>query len=163
MDLDVTSRAILVSQARLVVKIRCVRRADLVRVAVTLQAELAHARTIQQLRIRRTVRRMTRRTAFHFQRRVLENEWSLLVRMTLQTTRVGASRQTRLFELKAAVWIVTIAALHQPFEHLVMKRPAKLGLRFTVTTDTELRFTAAQHVGGQLILISPRCFRYEGV
>ena len=85
MDLDVTRGAILVSQRRLVMEIRRVRRAYLMRVAVTLEAELSHMRTRQQLRVSRTMRRMTRRTTFDFQRRMLEYEWPLLVCVTLET------------------------------------------------------------------------------
>ena len=47
--LDVASGAILVSQRRLVVEVRRVRRADLVRVTVTLETELPRSRARQQL------------------------------------------------------------------------------------------------------------------
>lgn len=137
-------------------EIGSVRRSDLVRIAVTFETELPDVRSRQQLRIRGTVRRMTRRAALDLQRRVFENERTLLVRVTLQTTGIGAGRETRLFEFEAAVCIMTIAALYLAFQHLVVKRPAKLRLRFAVTTDAELRLAATQHVCGQPVLVSPR-------
>lgn len=63
---------------------------------------------------------------------------TLLVYVTLEAGRIGASSEPRLFQLKPAVRIVTIAALHRPFQHLVMERQLKLMLRLTVTTHTEL-------------------------
>ena len=148
-NLDVTSRAILISQRRLIVKIRCVGRADLVRVTVTLETELSHARTREQFLICRTVWRVTRRAAFDLQWRMLKNEWSLLVCVTLQTPGIGSRRKARLLEFKTTVWIMTITAFDLSLQHLVMERPAKLRFCLTVTTDAELRFTAAQHVRGQ--------------
>ena len=47
MDLDVTGGAILISQRRLVMKIRSVGRADLVRIAVTFETELSRSRARQ--------------------------------------------------------------------------------------------------------------------
>src|SRR4030095_1188080 len=69
--------------------------------------------------------------------------------MTLNAGRVGTGRQSCLLCLKATVWIVTIAALHHPFQHLVMKWLVKVGLNFIVTTDAELRFSDLQQVNGR--------------
>lgn len=90
MDLDVTGGAILISQRRLVMKIRSVGRADLVRIAVTFETELPRACTSQQFRIGRTMRRVTRRAALNLQRRMLKDERSLLVCVTLQTGRISS-------------------------------------------------------------------------
>jgi len=70
-------------------------------------------------------------------------EWSLFVRMTLETSGISARCKARLLQLKAAVRIVTITALHLSFQDFVVKRPAKLCFCFTMTTDAELRLTAA--------------------
>ena len=105
------------------------------RVAVTLETELPHTRTREQFLICRTVRCMTRRAAFDLQRCMLENEWSLLIRVTLETSSISARRETRLLEFETAMRIVTIAALHLSFEHFVMKRPAELCFRLGMTTD----------------------------
>ena len=94
---------------------------------------------------------------------MLEYEWSLFIRVTLQTPRIRAGRKTRLLEFKAAVWIVAITAFHLPFKDFVMKRAAKLRLGFGVTTDAELRFAATQHVSRQQITISPGGFGCECV
>jgi len=94
---------------------------------------------------------------------MLKDEWSLFVCMTLEASGISACRKTRLLQLKAAVWIVTIAALHHPFQHLVMKRPAELGFSFSVTTDAELRLASAQHIRRQQITISSCSFGQEFV
>ena len=70
---------------------------------------------------------------------MLESEWTLLVGMTLNACRVCARCQPGLLELETAVRIVTIAALHRAFEHLVMKRFVEVGLNLVVATDAELR------------------------
>ena len=163
MDLRVTGGAILVSRRRLIMKIRSVRRPNLVRVAVTLEAELPHARTCQQFRVRRTVRRVTRRAAFNLQRRMLKYERSLLVCVTFQTPGISSCRKPRLLQFKTTMRVVTIAAFHHAFEHFVMKRPAELCFRFAVTTDAELRLTSAQHVRREHIAIASLCFRQECV
>lgn len=95
------------------------------------------------------MRRVARRTTFNLQRRVLERERSLLVRVALQTAGIDACCQTRLLELETTVRIVTIAALDQTFEHLVMKRAAELRLRFAVTIDAKLRLASFEHVRGE--------------
>ena len=162
-NLDVTGGAILISQRRLIVKIRSVGRANLMRVAVTLETELSHTRTREQFLVSRTVRRVAGRAAFDLQWRMLEDKWPLLVSVTLQTPRISAGREACLLKLKTAVRIVTITALDLSFEHLVMKRPAKLRFCLTVTTNTELRLTPAQHVYGEQIRISSCCFGQECV
>ena len=158
MNPAVTSGAILVSQRRLVVEVGRVRRANLVCVAVTFETELPDRRTRQQFRVRRAVWRVTRRTTFDLQWRVLEDKRPLLIRVTLQTTGVGTRRQTSLLQLEAAVRIVTVTTFDETFEDLVMKRPAELRLRLAVTTDAELRFAAAQHVRCDHIAVSSLCF-----
>lgn len=109
------------------------------------------------------MRRVTRRTTLHLQRSMFERKRSLLVRVTLQTACVGAGCETRLLELETTVRIMTIAALDQTFEHLVMKGPAKLRFRFAVTTDAELRLASFEHVRRQQIAISSRRFGNQRV
>ena len=43
-----------------------------------------------------------------------------------------------MFELKAAVWIVTVAAPHRAFQHFVMERQVELVLGLAVTTEAKL-------------------------
>ena len=75
---------------------------------------------------------------------MFESEWTLLVRVTLHASRIGAGCQSRLFEFKTAMRIVTITALHGAFEHLVMERQIKLVLHFGVTAHTKLRLAHFQ-------------------
>ena len=75
---------------------------------------------------------------------MLESEWTLFVCMTLYTSCVRARCESCLFELETAVRVMTIAALHRAFEHLVMKRQIELVLCFAVTTETKLGFAAFQ-------------------
>lgn len=121
-------------------------RAHAMRDAVTRQTELRHATRSQQTWIRRTVRRMTGDAPFGFHRSMLVNKRPLLVRVTLNTRGVEARRQPGLFKLKSAVRVVTIAALHRAFQHLVMERQLKLVLDFTVTAQAELRLTGGQQL-----------------
>ena len=84
------------------------------------------------------MRRVAGRASFSLERRVFVSEWSLLIGMTLYARCVCARRQPGLFELEAAVRIVTIAALHRAFENLVMKGLVEVGLNFVMATDAEL-------------------------
>ena len=104
--------------------------------AMTSQTELRYATRAQQARIGRTMRRMTRDAAVGLNRGVFVDEWSLLVRMTLDAGGVRAGRKSRLLEFEATVRIVAIAALHRTFQHLVMERQIKLVLGLGVTTQT---------------------------
>ena len=90
--------------------------------------------------------RVAGRAAFSFQRRVFEGEWTLLVRVTLDASRIRTGGQSGLLEFETSVRVVAIAALHRPFENLVMKRSVKLRLHFTMTTHTELRLSYLQHM-----------------
>ena len=78
-------------------------------------------------------------------RSMLINKRSLLVRMTLDASCVGAGRQSSLFKFETAVWVVTIAALHRTFQHLVMERQTELVLRLAMTTETKLWLAVLEH------------------
>ena len=82
--------------------------------------------------------RVTRDAPFCFDRRVLINKRTLFVCVTLDARGVHAGRQSRLFQLEPAVWIVAVAALHRAFKHLVMEGQIKLVLRLAVTTQAKL-------------------------
>ena len=84
---------------------------------------------------------VTRDASFGLDWSVLVNERTLFVCVTLDAGGIGASGQSRLFQLKSAVRVVTIAALHRAFQHFVMERQIELMLRFAVTTDAKLRLT----------------------
>lgn len=65
---------------------------------------------------------------------MLEDEWALLIYMTLETTRISANRKSRLFEFEAAMRVMAIGALHRALEHAVMKGHVELRLHFGVAT-----------------------------
>ena len=79
-------------------------------------------------------------------RRMLVDKWPLLVGVALDASGINAHREPCLFLLKAAVWIMAIAALHRSFENLVMKGRIKLRLHLAMTTHAELRFPDFQQV-----------------
>ena len=81
---------------------------------------------------------MTRDAPVSLDRSMLVNERALFVSVTLDARGISASREPRLFQLKAAVWVVAVAALHRAFEHFVMERQVELVLGFAVTTEAEL-------------------------
>ena len=108
---------------------------------MTGQAQVIDCTELQHSRIGGSVRHVTRNTAVGLDRCVFEGKWTLLIGVALDAGRVGANRQPRLFQLKTAVWVVTVAAFHGPFEDLVMLRHSELVFDFTVTTQAQLRLT----------------------
>jgi len=77
-------------------------------------------------------------TAFDLDRSMFVNERALLIRMTANARSIGADRKLRLFRLKSAVRVVTVAATHRPFEHFVMERLGELRLRLGMAGHAEL-------------------------
>ena len=145
MDRRVADRAVLVSQYGLVMERRRIG-CELVRdAAMAFHTELSDARTLEHLGIRRAMRRVAGRTAFHFQRRVLKNERALFVTVALDAGRVGADRELRLLLLKPAVRIMTIAAAHRAFEHFVPEWLAELCTHLGVARHAKLRLVRAKH------------------
>ena len=126
-NLHVTIRAIGVLRVQVMLRAGRLNCADVMRNAVTGQTKLRHAAGRQQPRIGRAVRRVTRDASFGLHRRMFISEWTLLVRVTLNASRIGAGRQSRLLEFKTAMRIVAITALHRSFENLVMERQIETG------------------------------------
>ncbi len=122
MNLDVTICAIGVLRVQVMLRAGRLYCTYIVGIAVARQTELRHAAGYQQPRIGRAVRRVTSAASFRLHRGMFESERPLLVRVTLHTSRICASGQSRLFEFKTAMWIMAIAALHSSFENLVMER-----------------------------------------
>ena len=87
------------------------------------------------------MRRVTCDAPVSLDRSVLVNKRTLLVYVTLDASSIGACRQSGLLELKSAVRIVTIAALHCAFKHLVMEREVELVFGLAVTTQAKLWLT----------------------
>src|SRR5262249_149922 len=91
-------------------------------VAVTLYAKLSNATSLQQLGICGAVGIVTSSASLNLQRRMFEDEWSLLVRMAFVAGGVGSGSESCLFQLEPSMRIVAIAAVQHPFQHLVMER-----------------------------------------
>jgi hypothetical protein len=89
---------------------------------------------------------MTCGASFSLEWRMFVNERPLFIGVTLYACRIGAGCQSGLLELKTAVRVVTITALHRPLEHLVVKRFVKVWLNFVVATDAEVGFADLQQV-----------------
>ena len=87
---------------------------------------------------------MTRNTSVSLNRSVLINERTLLVCVTLNARGVRAGGKSCLFQLKAAVWVMTITALHRSFKNFVMEGQIELMFGFAMTTDAELRLIHLQ-------------------
>src|ERR1700730_3893684 len=109
------------------------------------------------------MRRMAGRAPFSFERRVFVREWTLLVGVTLDASRIRAGGQPGLFEFETTVRIVAIATLHGSFENLMMERRTKLRLYLTMTTYTELRLTDFQHVEGREVWLLSIRFRHKDI
>lgn len=136
MNLDVTVGAISILRVKVMLRAGRLYCADIVGIAVARQTKLGYAAGDQHPRIGRAVRRMTSTASFSLHRRMFESEWPLFIRMTLHASRISASRQSRLFEFKTTMWVMAVAALHRPFEDLVMERQIELMLCLRVTAHT---------------------------
>jgi hypothetical protein len=77
-------------------------------------------------------------TALLLDRGVLEDEWTLFVRVALDAYRVRARGKTSLLQLKSAMRVMTIAAFHSAFRNSVMERKWKLLFHLAVTLEAEL-------------------------
>ena len=73
-------------------------------------------------------------------------EWTLLIRVTLDASRIRAGGKPRLLQFKTTMRIVAVTALHRSFENFMMERRIKLRLHLTMTTQAELRLADFQHV-----------------
>jgi len=158
-NLHVTIRAIGVLRIEVVLWASRLDRTDVMRHAVAGQTKLSHATRRQQTWICGTVRCMTGNTAFSFHRRMFVNKRTLLVCVTLYASSVCACRKSCLFELKPAVRIVTVAALHRAFQHFVVERQIELVLDLRVATQAELWLVHLQQANGRdtrLLRVSAR-------
>jgi hypothetical protein len=98
---------------------------------------------------------MTGRATLGFHRRVLKQERSLLISMALDTCGVGSRRLPGLLRLETAVRIVTIAAPHRSFQHLMVMGCGELRLNLGVATNAQLRIVRFHQSYG----CEPRLFR----
>ena len=148
MNFHVTSSAVVVLGVLIMLRPGRLDGAYVVRLAVARETQLVNRAVSQQTRICRSMRRMASRAAFGLDRRVFIGKRPLLVDVALNASRIGTGCQSRLFQLKAAMRVVTIAATHRSFQHLVVERRAELGLNFRVATAAQLRVVHLQHPRG---------------
>ena len=94
------------------------------------------------------MRRVARRAAFGFYRRMFKGERSLLVGVTLNAGRVPTSCQSGLLELKTAMRIMTITAAHGAFQNLMMEGRRKRRLDLAMATNAKLRVIHLQQFDG---------------
>ena len=73
------------------------------------------------------------------------SERALFVRVALDASGVAAGCEPGLLGFESTVRVVTIAAAHRAFQHLVMERRRKLRLDFIVTADAKLWIVRPQH------------------
>lgn len=116
--------------------------------AMTGQTELVNRAVPQQPRIGRAVRRMTGRTPFGLHRRMFVCEWTLLIGVTLNASRVRAGGEPRLLEFKTAVRVMAITTAHDAFQNFVMEGRIKCRLDLAVATQAKLRVVHRQHFDG---------------
>ena len=88
---------------------------------MALQADRINIGGDQKARVRRSMRRMARDTAFGFDHRVLKGKWSRRLRMALATNRILVGGRPQVLVLECTVRIMAVAACHQPFVHLVVE------------------------------------------
>ena len=92
MNLEVTVGAISVLRVLVMLRTSRFNCADFMVNGVTCQTKLAHPAGCQHPRIGRAVWCVTRTATFRLHRGVFESEGTLLVRVTLHASRIGASR-----------------------------------------------------------------------
>ena len=118
---------------------------------VTLEAELVHLGPVEQMRIRRAVRRVTGQAALDLHRRMLVLERPGFIGVAVQTDGLLGGGGAQLVGLETAVRIVAIAALDQAFVHPMMGRLGKVRFDFAVATVAKQglrgRQQIARHVG----------------
>ena len=88
---------------------------------------------------------MTGGAAFQLKRAVFKNERALLVGVALDTRRICANPELRLFLFEAAMRIVAVTAVHRAFEDFMSEGFAELRFCFVMTGHAELRFVGIKH------------------
>lgn len=95
---------------------------------MALQTELVDVADLQHVRIRSSVNHVACLAPIHLHGRMFINEWPLLVRMAFEADIILSRRRSKLMGFHGAVWIVAVAALHQPFVHSMVERHVEFSL-----------------------------------
>lgn len=94
---------------------------------MTLQAQQIDIAQLQHARVRPTMRHVAGLTSIDLYGCVLEHEWSLQIRVTLEADRILRGRSSHLLGLHRTVHVVAITALDQPFIYSMVERHVELG------------------------------------
>jgi len=129
-------------------------RGEIARARVALQAQLAHRIPGQQSARRRPVRLVAGDAAIRLPHLVLKQERALLIDMALYAGLVAARRHVEHLgslphaerRRKAAVRIVAVCALHEPFVNPVLGRHVEQGAHIVVARVTELGLRLRQQI-----------------
>jgi len=107
------------------------------RQSVALNAHIVDFGATKQLLIVGAMGHMARRTALRLDWQVLEGEWTAFFRVALEADLVLRGIQFRLLRT-AIVYVVTIAALYEPFVDAVMEGAIEIGSRVIVAAVAQL-------------------------
>lgn len=105
---------------------------------MTFQADEAHVGAYQHPRIRRTMRLVTRLTAFKPYRRMFERKRTALVAVAFEASRLVGSETLKHGRPDAAVRIVAVHTAHRFLGKPVMERALELGPLIEVTAGAQL-------------------------
>ena len=93
------------------------------------------------------MRGVAKRTAIRPDRLMLVDERSCCFRVTAYADRIASDAAMQSLVLEGAMWIVTIAAIYQPFIHLVMEGLRKSRLYISVAGIAKLRLRDLEKAG----------------
>lgn len=108
---------------------------------MALQAENVEIARLNKMRIRGSMRRMTRLAAFCLYRLMFENEGSLLVGVACEADSIPRRRRSKLLPDEPSMGVMTIRALHQSFFHPMVERHIELRLHLQVACVAEFRLS----------------------
>lgn len=113
---------------------------------MTLQTKRIDIAPAKQPWVWRTMRKMARGATLQLQRRMLVDEWTKSLRMTLRADGILIRICLEQFVLESAVGIMTISANQQTFIYLVMKGLREGGLHIRMAAVAQLRLFYLQEM-----------------
>ena len=105
---------------------------------MALQTKDVEVAGFEQMRIGRAVWRVTRLAALDLSAGVLEDEWPLLVHVAREADGIPPCRRTQLLSEEAAMRVVTIRTVHEPFLNAVMKGHIELRFHLQMAAVAQL-------------------------
>jgi len=148
MNFDVAGGAVLESGCRLIMERWSPGSTHRARIGMALKTKDPHFVPLEQLGVVRAMRSVANHTSFHAQGGMLKHKRALLFGMALQARDIGTRRQSHLLELKPAMRVVTVTALHGAFQDLVPERRIELRFDLIMTREAEHRLLLDQHLLG---------------